>query len=224
MITVKPTDVPAACPRRGGGRLGPSALDRGGGDPRHPRSGTGAGDGGRASDAERPALVGVGAAAISPGTLAADDDLAWAESLLGAVGTVVRVKESLLDAVTGLSGSGPAYVFLVAEALIDAGLLAGLPQRRQRRACPSRPCSAQPRSWLAVTRGPRRCGRPSPLPGAPPPPACGSWSSGGCGPRSSMPWQRPPSGPGSSAADHAQRRQTGERQCARPGAAASGPH
>jgi pyrroline-5-carboxylate reductase len=75
-----------------------------------------------------PALVGVGAAAIAPGTAATDDDLAWADSLLGAVGTVVRVKESLLDAVTGLSGSGPAYVFLVAEALIEAGVLAGLPR------------------------------------------------------------------------------------------------
>ena len=75
-----------------------------------------------------PATVGVGASAIAPGTSATDDDLVWAESLLGAVGTVVRVKESLLDAVTGLSGSGPAYVFLVAEALIDAGVLAGLPR------------------------------------------------------------------------------------------------
>jgi pyrroline-5-carboxylate reductase len=75
-----------------------------------------------------PALVGAGAAAIAPGAHAGDDDLAWAESILSAVGVVVRVPEKLLDAVTGLSGSGPAYVFLVAEALIEAGVLAGLPR------------------------------------------------------------------------------------------------
>ncbi len=74
-----------------------------------------------------PALVGVGAAAIAPGHAAGEADLAWAESLLGAVGTVVRVDEPLLDAVTGLSGSGPAYVFLLAEALIAAGAEVGLP-------------------------------------------------------------------------------------------------
>ncbi len=75
-----------------------------------------------------PALVGEGAAAISGGSAACDDDLAWAERILGGVGLVVRVPEELLDAVTGLSGSGPAYVFLVAESLIDAAVDAGLPQ------------------------------------------------------------------------------------------------
>jgi pyrroline-5-carboxylate reductase len=75
-----------------------------------------------------PALVGAGAAAISPGADAGDGDMTWAEEILGAVGTVVRVPETLLDAVTGLSGSGPAYVFLVAEALIEAGVLVGLPR------------------------------------------------------------------------------------------------
>ncbi len=75
-----------------------------------------------------PALVGAGAAAIAGGTHASADDLDWAESVLGAVGQVVRVDEPLLDAVTGLSGSGPAYVFLVAEALIEGGVLAGLPR------------------------------------------------------------------------------------------------
>jgi pyrroline-5-carboxylate reductase len=75
-----------------------------------------------------PALVGAGAAAVAPGRAADDADLAWAEQILGTVGTVVRVDESLLDAVTGLSGSGPAYVFLVAEALVEGGVLAGLPR------------------------------------------------------------------------------------------------
>lgn len=75
-----------------------------------------------------PALVGEGAAAICAGQGATDADLEWAEGVLGAVGTVVRVPERSMDAVTGLSGSGPAYVFLVAEALMDAGVLAGLPR------------------------------------------------------------------------------------------------
>lgn len=80
-----------------------------------------------------PALVGCGAAAIAGGSAATGADLDWAESILGAVGVVVRVDESLLDAVTGLSGSGPAYVFLVAEALIEGGVLVGLPWDVSRR-------------------------------------------------------------------------------------------
>jgi len=75
-----------------------------------------------------PALVGLGAAAIAAGSLAGEEHLARAESILSSVGMVVRVPEGLLDAVTGLSGSGPAYVFLVAEALIEAGVHAGLPR------------------------------------------------------------------------------------------------
>ena len=75
-----------------------------------------------------PALVGQGASAIAGGTSTTDDDLAWAERILGAVGTVERVGEQLLDAVTALTGSGPAYLFLVAEALIDAAVAAGLPR------------------------------------------------------------------------------------------------
>ena len=73
-----------------------------------------------------PALVGAGAAAISAGAFAGEDDLAWAASILDAVGMSVTVPERLLDAVTGLSGSGPAYLFLVAEALVEGGVLAGL--------------------------------------------------------------------------------------------------
>lgn len=75
-----------------------------------------------------PALVGQGVSAIAAGPTATEDHLLWAESILGAVGKVVRVTETQLDAVTGLSGSGPAYVFLMAEALIDAGVLVGLPR------------------------------------------------------------------------------------------------
>lgn len=73
-----------------------------------------------------PALVGEGAAAICGGPTAGPADLDWAEGILGAVGTVVRVPEAQLDAVTGLAGSGPAYLFLIAEALIDGGVHAGL--------------------------------------------------------------------------------------------------
>lgn len=79
-----------------------------------------------------PALVGAGASAIAAGAAAGPDDLDWAAAVLGAVGQVVRVPEAQLDAVTGLSGSGPAYVFLLAEALIDAGVLNGLPRPASR--------------------------------------------------------------------------------------------
>lgn len=75
-----------------------------------------------------PAVVGAGASAIAGGAHAGPDDLAWATGILGAVGTTVTVDEPLLDGVTGVSGSGPAYVFLLAEALIDGGVLVGLPR------------------------------------------------------------------------------------------------
>ena len=74
-----------------------------------------------------PALVGKGTSAIAGGSLAGPDDLDWAESILAAVGIVDRLPESLLDAFTGVSGSGPAYVFLVAEALVDAAIAEGIP-------------------------------------------------------------------------------------------------
>ena len=74
------------------------------------------------------AVVGAGVTALSGGSHATSADLAWAEEIMGAVGTVVRLPERLLDPVTGLSGSGPAYFFLVAEALIEAGVQMGLPR------------------------------------------------------------------------------------------------
>jgi len=73
-----------------------------------------------------PALVGEGVTAIAAGSSATDEDLVWAETILGAVGLVVRVPEDKIDAITGVTGSGPAYLFLVAEALIDAAEVVGL--------------------------------------------------------------------------------------------------
>ncbi|MFL6207138.1 MAG: pyrroline-5-carboxylate reductase [Acidimicrobiales bacterium] len=128
VLAVKPNDVPAACravAQAGSGRVLSIAagvtiatLEE------HLAPGTAV----VRAMPNTPALVGLGASAIAAGTGAGDEDLEWAERLLAAVGVVVRVKEPLLDAVTGLSGSGPAYVFLMVEALVEAGVLAGLPR------------------------------------------------------------------------------------------------
>jgi pyrroline-5-carboxylate reductase len=75
-----------------------------------------------------PALVGASATAFALGRSARTDDGQLAQRLFSAVGVAFQVKESLLDAVTGLSGSGPAYVFLMIEALSDGGVAAGLPR------------------------------------------------------------------------------------------------
>ncbi len=75
-----------------------------------------------------PALVDEGMAAISGGRHCDEAHLAEAESLLRAVGRVVRVPEKHQDAVTAISGSGPAYIFYVVEAMIEAGVLLGLPR------------------------------------------------------------------------------------------------
>jgi pyrroline-5-carboxylate reductase len=75
-----------------------------------------------------PALVDEGMAAISPGTHCDEEHLAVAESLLSATGRVMRVPENQQDAVTAISGSGPAYLFFVVEAMIEAGVHLGLPR------------------------------------------------------------------------------------------------
>lgn len=73
-----------------------------------------------------PALILEGASALSKGKFATDKDLDCAKSLFDAVGETAIVKEELMDAVTGLSGSGPAYIFMIIEALSDAGVKVGL--------------------------------------------------------------------------------------------------
>ncbi|MDO5673883.1 MAG: pyrroline-5-carboxylate reductase [bacterium] len=75
-----------------------------------------------------PALVLAGATAFSPGASATRDDCDLARAIFDAVGASLELPEEQIDAVTGLSGSGPGYVFTFLEALIDGGVLAGLPR------------------------------------------------------------------------------------------------
>jgi pyrroline-5-carboxylate reductase len=76
-----------------------------------------------------PALVDAAATAIARGEFARESDLQTAKQIFDAIGITVVLDESLLDAVTGLSGSGPAYIFLILEALSDAGVKVGLSRR-----------------------------------------------------------------------------------------------
>lgn len=75
-----------------------------------------------------PATVGAGVTALAPGQFAQPSHLEQATRIFAAVGEVVQVPESLMDAVTGLSGSGPGYIALVVEALTDGGVAVGLPR------------------------------------------------------------------------------------------------
>ncbi len=76
-----------------------------------------------------PVLVDAGATAISKGSFANDEHLKIAHTIFKSVGTVEVVPESLLDAVTGLSGSGPAYIYMVIEAMTDGGVKMGIPRQ-----------------------------------------------------------------------------------------------
>jgi pyrroline-5-carboxylate reductase len=73
-----------------------------------------------------PMLVGAGVSAFCPGPRAIDEDMRWVETLLSASGRVLRVGEADMDAVTAVSGSGPAYFFYLVEAMIEAGVEEGL--------------------------------------------------------------------------------------------------
>ncbi|HEX2676954.1 MAG TPA: pyrroline-5-carboxylate reductase [Polyangiales bacterium] len=77
-----------------------------------------------------PALVGAGATALSAGTRASARDLEVASQIFASVGVSVNVAEDLMDAVTALSGSGPAYVYLLAQGMIEAGVRIGLSQEQ----------------------------------------------------------------------------------------------
>lgn len=74
-----------------------------------------------------PALIKCGASAISKGKYADEKDMIWVSNVFNKVGISVQVDEEMLDAVTGLSGSGPAYLFRLVEAMIEGGVEAGLP-------------------------------------------------------------------------------------------------
>lgn len=126
VLAVKPGDVPAACAALADLGVTRVLSIAAGVTTTTIEAATGAGVAVVRAMPNTPALVGEGASAIAAGTSAGTDDLDWAESILGAVGQVVRVTEPQLDAVTGLSGSGPAYLFLVAESLVEAGVLVGL--------------------------------------------------------------------------------------------------
>jgi pyrroline-5-carboxylate reductase len=75
-----------------------------------------------------PALVGEGMAAVSAGSSASADDVEHTVQLMSALGRAITVQENYQDAVTAISGSGPAYLFFVVEAMIDAGVMLGLPR------------------------------------------------------------------------------------------------
>lgn len=76
-----------------------------------------------------PALVGEGCTAMCPGTLVTEEEKAMVKELLQSFGTVMEVDENMIDAVVGISGSSPAYVFLFIEAMADAAVQAGMPRK-----------------------------------------------------------------------------------------------
>lgn len=126
VLAVKPHDIPAAAAaarERGANRLLSIAAGV-----RLATIDAATGDGVAVIRAmpNTPALVRLGASAIAAGAAATSDDIAWATGILEAVGTVEVVDEAALDAFTGLAGSGPAYVFHLAESLIDAAVAEGL--------------------------------------------------------------------------------------------------
>jgi pyrroline-5-carboxylate reductase len=126
LLCVKPGDVPAALAACGSSLAGKMLLSIVTGWSISALRGHAAGARIVRAMPNTPAQVGAGATAYSGDAGTTAEDLALAGRILGAVGLAVSVPEKSLDAVTGLSGSGPAYVFLVMEALSDGGVAAGL--------------------------------------------------------------------------------------------------
>lgn len=128
-IAVKPGSIPELLGQLGGATAGKSFISIAAGvTTQSLEAGLGAEARVVRAMPNTPALVGAGATGLAAGRFATEADLAQAKTLLAAVGTVEIVPERLLDAVTGLSGSGPAFLLLAIEALADAGVHAGLPR------------------------------------------------------------------------------------------------
>ena len=128
VVAVKPGDVEAACRALAAAGVGRVLSVAAGVTTARLEGWLGPGPAVVRAMPNTPALIGAGVTAVAGGRSAGPADEDWAAGLMSAVGPGVRLPEPLLDAVTGLSGSGPAYVFLVAEALIEAGVTAGLPR------------------------------------------------------------------------------------------------
>ena len=121
-----------------------------------------------------PALLGASATAFALGTTATQADGELVEELFSAVGLAIRVKEQWLDAVTGLSGSGPAYVYLMIEALSDGGVAVGLPRETATKLAAQTVLGAA-RMVLETGLHPAPSRTWSPALGAPPLKACTCW-------------------------------------------------
>lgn len=129
LLAVKPGDIPAAAASVAAGGATRVLSIAAGVRLATIEAATGAGVAVIRAMPNTPALVGLGASAIAAGTTADEHDVAWAESILSAVGLVERMSEADLDLFTGVAGSGPAYVFLVAEALTEAAVEQGMDRR-----------------------------------------------------------------------------------------------
>lgn len=126
IVAVKPADVPSVVAELA--RLGtPRIVSIAAGIRLDVLEASGAGAAVVRAMPNTPALVREGLTAISAGVACTDADIDWADEVLSAVGAVVRVPEDQMDAVTAVAGSGPGYLFLLAEALLDAALAEGLP-------------------------------------------------------------------------------------------------